>query len=138
MGEEPPSSILNNGRCEMKPLSLVTCLLGGLILLHSFLWAAPGDFECRGAIAHLGRIQATLQEKQRDLQHAQRAQQVAESELRLCEPGGIMTGDKVAECVRRHEAFPTFSQRVAEAETKVGETITEFQETLNTVNRICQ
>lgn len=113
-------------------------LIAGIFLPGMAVMASPGDFECRGAIANLGRIQSVIQEKERALQRAKREQRVAESELRVCEPGGIITGDKVLECAAKREKFPTFIKQVTEVETKVGETITQFQEALNTVNRVCQ
>lgn len=122
----------------MNPLLPSFGVLSGLLLSSSSVLANPASFECRGAIRNLDRAQTIVQTNQRDEDKAKRELQVAESDMEVCQPGGIVTGAKIAECARKRENLPIARRAAVDAATKFGESIADFQKSLDTVLRVCQ
>ncbi len=117
-------------------------LLPFLPLAIAVLWASqslaePWTLSCRGAITKLARVQKAVQVKQREVQAAEREKRVILAEAEVCKPGGIVTGERMAECAQKSREVPMAVRAVAEAEADLQPALEKFEEALDTINRRC-
>jgi len=117
---------------------LPTLAISAFFLLVGSVFAEPWSTSCADAIGQVRRAQETVHAKQVEVQKAERGNRIRLEQAELCSSGGIVTANRVVNCVRLSREVLIVVQELADAKAARQPALDQFENALQDLNVRCQ